>query len=62
MRYELYQKAETLLLEEAPIIPVYHYTHPYLLSPSVVGWYPTLIDHHPYKYVWLNPQPEIGNH
>jgi len=57
-RYELYQKAEAILLEEAPIIPVYHYTHPFLLSPSVQGWYPTLLDHHPYKYVWLKPQPE----
>jgi len=57
-RYELYQKAEAILLDEAPIIPVYHYSHAYLLSPSVEGWYPTLLDHHPYKYVRLKPQPE----
>jgi len=25
----------------------------------VEGWYPTLLDHHPYKYVRLKPQPEI---
>jgi oligopeptide transport system substrate-binding protein len=52
-RYELYQKAEAILMDEVPIIPVYHYSHAYLLSPSVEGWYPTLLDHHPYKYVRL---------
>jgi len=24
-----------------------------LRSPTVKGWYPTLLDHHPYKYVRL---------
>jgi oligopeptide transport system substrate-binding protein len=52
-RFALLQKAETLLLDAAPIIPVYHYTHVFLLHPSVKGWHPTLLDHHPYKHVWL---------
>jgi oligopeptide transport system substrate-binding protein len=50
-RYELYQKAEAILLDEAPLVPIFHYVHPFLLSPSVQGWFPTLIDRHPYKYV-----------
>ena len=54
-RYALFQKAETLLLEAAPIIPIYYYTHVFLIQPSVKGWHPTLLDHHPYKYVWLEP-------
>ncbi len=49
----LFQQAEALLLEDAPLIPNYHYTHVFLLQPSVQGWYPTLLDHHPYKQVWL---------
>jgi oligopeptide transport system substrate-binding protein len=49
------RQAETLLLREAPIIPLYHYTHVFLIRPSVHGWYPTLLDHHPYKGVWLEP-------
>ena len=52
-RNKLYAKAESLLLDEAPIIPLYHYTHVYLIQPSVHGWNPTLLDHHPYKGVWL---------
>jgi oligopeptide transport system substrate-binding protein len=52
-RNALMQHAETILLEAAPIIPVYYYTHIVLVQPSVHGWHPTLLDHHPYKYVWL---------
>jgi oligopeptide transport system substrate-binding protein len=49
------QRAESLLLAAAPIIPLYYNTHTYLLQPSVHGWHPTLLDHHPYKYVSLQP-------
>ena len=52
-RDALLQKAEALLLAQAPFIPIYHYTHVFLIQPSVQGWHPTLLDHHPYKAVWL---------
>ena len=52
-RNALYGEAERLLLSEAPIAPLYHYTHVFLIQPSVHGWNPTLLDHHPYKAVWL---------
>lgn len=52
-RFAAFQQAERLLLEEAPIIPIYFYTHCFLLRPSVKGWYPTILDHHPYKHVRL---------
>jgi oligopeptide transport system substrate-binding protein len=52
-RNALYGQAERLLLGEAPIAPLYHYTHVFLIQPSVHGWSPTLLDHHPYKAVWL---------
>jgi oligopeptide transport system substrate-binding protein len=52
-RFALFQRAEALLLEAAPIIPLYHYTHVFFLRPSVRGWHPNLLDHHPYKHVWL---------
>jgi oligopeptide transport system substrate-binding protein len=35
------------------VIPLYHYTHAFLIQPSVKGWHPTLLDHHPYKGVSL---------
>ena len=56
-RVALWQKAEGILLAAAPIIPIYHYTHVFLIQPSVHGWFPNLLDHHPYKYVWLEAGP-----
>ncbi len=50
-RLEFFQQAETILLEHAPVIPVYTYTRVYLLNPAVQGYYPNIIDHHPLKYI-----------
>ena len=52
-RHALMQRAEAILLGEAPIIPIYYYTSVRLVSPAVHGWHPTLLDRHPYKHVWL---------
>ena len=52
-RYRAFQQAEAILLDEAPILPVYFFTHAFLIRPEVKGWYPTILDHHPYKYVHL---------
>jgi oligopeptide transport system substrate-binding protein len=55
-RNELFQKAEAILLDDAPLIPIYHYNHVFLIQPSVKGWYPNHLDHHPYKYVHLEQE------
>ncbi len=52
-RFALLQRAETILLDESPLIPIYHLSTVRLVHPAVKGWYPTLLDHHPYKHVWL---------
>jgi oligopeptide transport system substrate-binding protein len=54
-RYELFQQAESILMNEVPLIPIYTYAKNYLLSPRVKGWYTNLMDYHPYKYVYLEP-------
>jgi oligopeptide transport system substrate-binding protein len=51
------QRAETILLNDAPIIPIYYFTTVRLVNPAVKGWNPTLLDRHPYKHVSL----ESGN-
>ena len=55
-RNVLYGKAEAILLAESPVIPIYFYTHVYLRRPSLKGWYPTLLDHHPYKALYLESE------
>ena len=57
-RYDLFGQAETLMMEDVPLIPIYHYTRVYLIQPSVQGWHPTFLDHHPYKYVYLEAVPK----
>ncbi|MFT4587461.1 MAG: oligopeptide transport system substrate-binding protein [Candidatus Binatia bacterium] len=54
-RLEIFQQAEAILLDEAPIIPIYIYTRVYALHPSVKGWRSNILDHHPYKYIRLDP-------
>ena len=54
-RYSLFQKAERILMNEVPVIPIYTYTRTYLVSPDVKGWYSNILDYHPYKYVYLSP-------
>jgi oligopeptide transport system substrate-binding protein len=52
-RYALLREAEQILIEEAPVVPIYTYTRVTLISPAVKGWEPNLLDQHPYKYVYL---------
>ena len=52
-RYEIYQQMDAILVDECPIIPIYYYTHPYALSPKVKNFHPTLLDNHPYKFLYL---------
>ena len=54
-RLALFQKAEGLLMEEMPILPIYFYTARYLIDPQVREWHPTILNHHPYKHVYLAP-------
>jgi len=59
-RYEYFQQAEEILIDELPILPIYIYTRVYLLHPAVNGWYPTHLDHHPWKYIHLEAPGSSG--
>ncbi len=52
-RMQILQQAESILLDEMPIVPIYWYTRVYLKDPRVQGWEPKLLDNHPYKHVSL---------
>jgi oligopeptide transport system substrate-binding protein len=56
-REAMLARAETMLLEAMPVIPIYHYTHVFLVQSSVMGWHPTLLDRHPLKHVRLEARP-----
>lgn len=59
-RMKLLRDAEALLLDQGPFIPVYHYTINDLVKPYVHGIYPTVLDVHSLKYVWIDHSPLKG--
>jgi oligopeptide transport system substrate-binding protein len=58
-RLALLRQAETILLQEGPLLPIYWYTRTYLLDPSVQNWHPVLLDVHPPKFLDLEA-PRTG--
>jgi oligopeptide transport system substrate-binding protein len=44
---------DAILVDECPVIPIYYYTRVYLLNPKVRGYWPTLLDTHPFKYIYF---------
>jgi len=52
-RYGYYQKMDAILVDECPILPIYYYSRRYLMSPKVRGFWPNVLDIHPFKYIYL---------
>ena len=49
------REAETLLLKEMPILAIATYKKHMLVKPQVKGFYPTIQDLHPFKWVYIEP-------
>ncbi|MEP6388540.1 MAG: peptide ABC transporter substrate-binding protein [Halioglobus sp.] len=58
-RYAVFYEAETRLMEQMPIIPIYTYTSKHLVHPSVKGMPSNLMDSLNLKYVWLDPEEKL---
>ena len=52
-RHALFQRAEKILLDEAPVAPVFFGARAYLISPRVKNWPPSLLGVHRYQKVWI---------
>jgi oligopeptide transport system substrate-binding protein len=52
-RLQMVARAEGILLDAEPIIPIYWYTNVFLIDPRVRNWNPKLVDQRPYKLVYL---------
>jgi oligopeptide transport system substrate-binding protein len=53
-RMHVMAEAESLMLDQAPVIPIYHYATTELVKPYVRGLYPTALDTHTLKHVWID--------
>lgn len=52
-RFGYFQEAEAILVEEAPIIPLYTYARNRLIHPSVKNWHDNIMDDYFFKNVSL---------
>lgn len=52
-RFDLFQQAEALLLEQAPVAPLVFGARNFLIQPSVKGWEPAPVGIYQYKKVYL---------
>jgi len=49
-RFKMLEKAEKILLDEAPIAPIYHYVFYSLMSPRIEGFQPNMFGMYQFKY------------
>jgi oligopeptide transport system substrate-binding protein len=47
----LYAAAEAVLIEDAPIVPLYFYVSEHLVSPAISGYENNVFDRHPSRYL-----------
>jgi len=59
-RFALLREAEVLLLDQGPVIPIYHYSTNELVKPYVRGIYQTPLDVHPLTLVWIDHDWQRG--
>lgn len=52
-RIAILREAETIFINDMPVIPLYWYTSVYLLHDSVKNWHPLLLKNQPYKFIDL---------
>ena len=50
-RFAIYQRMEKILVDEVPAMPIFFYTYTRLVNPRVKGYFTTLLDNFPWKYV-----------
>ncbi len=55
-RAALFHEAETILMRELPIIPVYYYVSQSMVRPYVKGFYRNIQDVHPLRRVWIDQE------
>jgi ABC-type oligopeptide transport system substrate-binding subunit len=64
-RLDLLAKAEAILLDQMPVIPLYYYASVKLKKPFVRGWYDNPLDQHPAKFMsidndWTPDQADVA--
>jgi oligopeptide transport system substrate-binding protein len=48
-RFALFRRADQMLSEHMPVIPIFYYSDTYLVAERVKGWHNNLLKYHPYQ-------------
>ncbi len=56
-RFAILHEAETLMLDEMPVLPIYWYVHSYLQRPDLKNHKPSVLEHRCYKALDLQSTP-----
>lgn len=57
-RMTLLKKAESILLDQVPVIPIYYYAYSYLISPEVKGMHFSRIEKPDFKSIYIEPSDQ----
>jgi oligopeptide transport system substrate-binding protein len=49
-------KAEHIMLEDAPVAPIYYLVNKNLVNPGITGWVDNLLDHHRTRWLCMKPR------
>ncbi|MFA7263209.1 MAG: peptide ABC transporter substrate-binding protein [Caulobacter sp.] len=49
-------QAEHIMLEDAPVAPIYFYVNKNLVRPDITGWVDNLLDHHRTRWLCMKPR------
>lgn len=60
-RLDLLHQAETILMDEQPIIPFYNYVSKNMVKPNIRGFYNNIQDTHPLSALWIDAEEETPN-
>jgi oligopeptide transport system substrate-binding protein len=53
-RMALFRKAERILMDELPVLPIYFYVSKNMVKPHVRGFYNNALDKHPVSAMWID--------
>ncbi len=57
-RFDIMRRAEAILLDDAPIIPIYYYTRVFLRSTAVKNWHANLLGYISFKTLSIEEEPQ----
>jgi oligopeptide transport system substrate-binding protein len=53
IRADYMSQAEAVMLDDAPVVPIYFYVNKNLVSPKITGWVDNIVDRHRARYLCI---------